>query len=434
MAERDGSDDDRHRHRARGRHNGRVTPKARVWPDGEPGLAPLDGIVAALESFDHIGDAAPLDAEIRMSRFLAMLGAGGPPDETDDEPDHEELLNGIVEVCLQHLPHDPPRVVLDFLWVLDAMDLGWVHWPLRRSLAQSRYPSRPAWAMDVGQADIVATHRIAHETGDGFDLAIVARHRSAPTDHVVAVYLDRTLGGLATDLLVHGDADEYLRLADEEPGMTREPLDPGVAAATIDQAIDATFAAGVPAAVSDEFAALWAVTEHYLAKLPPGGAPLPDPPVASPEECAAVVDRFLDGFAGMAHRRDRDVLLAAVEFVAEDLGGDPLRWTAPVTQLVVAGWLPLSGLDEDVAARFPHVLRAFVPWAHHQQGWGDRYLADALAALDRGTALGAGDGPGSGEATTGRVDILEQAVAAGVDLDDEAQLDAFLDRYLDESD
>ena len=37
-------------------------------------------------------------------------------------------------------------------------------------------------------------------------------------------------------------------------------------------------------------------------------------------------------------------------------------------------------------------------------------------------------GPSSG----GRVEILEQALAEGVDLDDEEALDAFLDRYLDE--
>lgn len=399
-----------------------------MWPENEAGLPPIEGIVAALESFEGIGDASPLDIELHVSRFLAMLGAGGPLDESPDEPGHEELLNGIVEVCLHHLDHDPPRIVLDFLWVLDAMDLGWVHWPLRRRLEQSRFPNRPAWAMDVGQAEIVGCHRIAHETGDGFDMAIVARHRSAPVDHVVAVYIDRTLGGLATDLLVHADADEYLRLADENEGMTRQQVDPAVAGATVDEAIDATFSAGVPPAVADEFASLWAITEHYLAKLPPGGAPLPDPPVASSEECAQVVDEFLEGLTGMAHHRDREPLLAAVEFVAEELGGDPLRWTAPVTQLVVAGWLPLSGFDDDVEERFPSVLRAFVPWAHHRKGWGDRYLDEVRTALDRGAERRAAQEDGG--APSGRVDILEQAVAAGIDLDDEAELDAFLDRYL----
>ncbi len=418
----------RHQHHRRGSSNGRVTPSARVWPEAEAGPPPLEGIVAALQMFAGVADVAPLEAELRLSTFLNMLGAGEPPDDDPDEPDHEELLNGIVEVCLHHLDQDPPRVVLDFLWVLDAMDLGWVHWPLRRRLASSRYPNRPAWAMDIGQAEVRSTLRIAHETGDGFDVAIVARHRSAPRDHVVAVYVDRTVGGLATDLLVHDDAEDYLRLVDENAGMERDDIDPAVAAATIDEAIDATFSAGVPPAVAEEFGPLWAITEHYLAKLPAGGAPLPDPPVASSEECAEVADRFLDGLTGMAHRRDREPLLAALEFVSDELGGDPLRWTAPVTQVVVAGWLPLSGFEDDVVERFPALLRAFVPWAHHQKGWVDRYLDEALSALDDAVARLPGDGAPPG----GRVEILEQAIAAGVDLDDEEALDAFLDQYLDE--
>ena len=52
---------------------------------------------------------------------------------------------------------------------------------------------------------------------------------------------------------------------------------------------------------------------------------------------AAIVDRFLGGLDGMAHKLDRDVLLDAVGLVAEELGGDPLRWSAPVTQLIRAG-------------------------------------------------------------------------------------------------
>lgn len=416
----------------RGHRNGRVTPPKRVWPEDEPALPPLDGIVAALESFEDIGDAGPLDVELQVSRFLAMLGAGAAPPEEPDEPDHEELLNGIVEVCLAHLEQHPPRVVLDFLWVLDAFDPGWVHWPLRRRLEAAAVPARPAWAMDVGQAEVVGTHHIRHETGDGFDVAIVARHRSAPRDHVVAVYVDRTLGGLASDLLVHDDAAQYLRLADDDAGMTREVLDPATAAATIDEAVDATFAARVPPTVADGFAPLWAIVEHYVAKLPPGGAPLPPPSPASPEECAAVVDRFLDGLTGMAHRRDREVLLAAVELVNDELGGDPLRWTAPVTQLVLRGWLPLSGFDEAVNERLPDLLRAFVPWAHAEEGWGQRYLDEALSVLedpDEGDTPD--DGPAGAEQGAGRVEILEQAVAAGVDLDDEAALDAFLDEYLE---
>lgn len=410
----------------RGSGGGRVTPSARVWPEGQAGLPPLDGIVAALEGFTQIGDRSPLEIELQVSQFLGQLGAGGAP-PAPGEPRHEELVNGIVELCLHHLEASPPRVVLDFLWVLDAFDPGWLEWPLRKRLAAASLPDRPAWAMDVGQAEVRSAHRVEHETGDGFDIALVARHRSADRDHVVAVYVDRTLGGLATDLLVHDDAAEYLRLSDDAEGMHIVELDPGVAAATIDDAIDATLAAGVPAAVADGFSPQWAMVEHYVAKLPADAEPLAPAPPATSQECEALVDRFLGGLDGMAHKRDREPLLAAVGFVTEELGGDPLRWSAPVTQLILGGWLPLSGFDEAVVERFPKVLRAFVPWAHREHGWGDRYLTEALQVV---RAAEAGELPGPSQ--SGQVEILEQAVAAGVDLDDEAALDAFLDDYLDD--
>jgi hypothetical protein len=114
-----------------------------------------------------------------------------------------------------------------------------------------------------------------------------------------------------------------------------------------------------------------------------------------------------------------------VGFVTDELGGDPLRWSPAVTQLVLGGWLPFAVEDAEVAGRFGQVLRAFVPWAQRERGWGDRYLAATLEAID---AVEAGGAPETG----GRVEILEQALAEGVDLDDEEALDAFLDRYLDE--
>jgi hypothetical protein len=410
----------------RGPRSGRTSPPTSVWSDDEVGLPPLDGVVAALEGFVGVGDRSPLEIELTVSQFLGQLGAGAAP-PAPGEADHEQLLNGVVELCLLHLEESPPRVVLDFLWVLDAFDPGWVHWPLRERLATSPLPARPAWAMDVGQAELRSAHRVAHETGDGFDVALVARHRSAERDHVVAVYVDRTLGGLATDLLVHDDAEEYLRLSREAPGMRVDELDPAVAAATVDDAMDATFAAGVPVAVAEGFSPQWVVVEHYLAKCPPGGSAVPEPEAPPTAEQEALVDRFLADHADAVPDADRALLVEAVGFVAAELGGDPLRWSPAVTQLVLGGWLPLAVSDEEVGARLPALLRSFLPWAHDEQGWVDRYLDQALEVV---RAAEAGELPGP--RTSGQVEILEQAVAAGVDLDDEDALDEFLDRYLDD--
>jgi hypothetical protein len=401
---------------------------APLLPDDEADTPPVEGIVPALASFEKIADASPLDVELRLSAFLGELGAGSPAGTDPGEPSEEVLVNGLVEVCLHHLGSDPPRVLLDFLWVVDAFGLGYLQSPLRERLRDSPFPSSPAWVLPVGRAEITGTHLVTHELGDGYDVAVTARHPGADADHVVAVYVDSNLGGLARDLLVHPDADTFLRMSAEAPGMIVVPVDPASAAASIDEALERTMDRGEAAPVADQFTSLFSIVEHYVAKLPTGGSPVAGRSPASPAEKREVVDGFLASTAGAAHVGSRQLLADAVEFVADDLGGDPLRWSPAVTHLVAAAWLPASDHGPDDAARLTAVLRDFLPWVHAAEGWGERYLSDALAVLE---AVPDEAGSDSG---TGRVEVLEAAVAAGVDLDDEAALDAFLDDYLEEDD
>lgn len=396
-----------------------------MWGPDEVGLPPLDGVVPALASFDRIGDASPLDIELRMSEFLGHLGAGSLAEPEIGEPDHEELLNGLVEVCLHHLDEAPPRVVVDFCWVVDAFDPGYVQWPLHDRLVGAELPGSPAWLHAVGEATITGASTVGHETGDGYDVVLTARHPGAESDHVLAVYVDRTLGDLAKDVLVHPDAAKFLELAHDDEAMIVTEITPATAAATIDEALDATFEAGAIVPVSDTFASLFSIVEHYVAKLPTDGSPLAPPDRSTPDEQAALVDAFLRSDAGAVHAPDRDVLLTAVEFVVDEVGGEADRWSPVVTHLVMAGWLPRADLDEPSLTRFGDLVRDFVPWVHALRGWDGRYVADTLAIVD--AVEGEVDEAQSG----GRVEILDQAVAAGVDLDDEAALDAFLDEYLD---
>lgn len=397
-----------------------------MWPAEEEGLPPLEGIVPALASFDRIGDVSPLDIELRMSEFLGHLGAGRLEEPEPDEPDHEELLNGLVEVSLHHLDASPPRVILDFCWIVDAFDPGYVQWPLHEKLAGSSVPPMPAWLMAVGNASAMAAYTVGHETGDGYDVVLTARHPGAERDHVLAVYVDRTLGGLAKDVLVHEDAAKFLELAHDDEAMVVTEIDLATAAATIDEALDETFEGGAIVPVSDTFGPLFSIVEHYVAKLPTDGTALTPPTPSTVDEQAALVDAFLSDDAGAGHTEDRSALLAATEFVVDEVGGEADRWSPVVAHLVMAGWLPRADLDVGALTRFGGVLRDFVPWVHARRGWADRYVADTVAIIDAVEAEV--DDAQSG----GRVEILEQAVAAGVDLDDEEALDAFLDSYLEQ--
>lgn len=397
-----------------------------MWAADEPGLPPLEGIVPALASFDRIGDESPLDIELRASEFLGHLGAGRLDELSADEPSHEELLNGLIEVSLHHLGEVPPRVIVDFCWVMDAFDPGYIQWPLREGLESGSVPAVPAWLMAVGKAVPTGAWTVGHETGDGFDVVITARHPGADADHVVAVYVDRTLGGLAKDVLVHPEAATFLDLANEDEAMVVAELDLAAAGATIDAAIDATFEAGAMVPVSDTFSSMFSIVEHYVAKLPTMGDAVAMPDPSTPDEQTALVDAFMASDAGADHDVDRDVLLQAVAFVVDEVGGEADRWSPVVVHLVMAGWLPRADLDEASLARFGDLLRSFVPWVHAERGWADRYVADTVAIID------AVENEVDDAQASGRVEILEEAVAAGVDLDDEAALDAFLDSYLDQ--
>ncbi|MDZ7674246.1 MAG: hypothetical protein U5K30_04165 [Acidimicrobiales bacterium] len=244
--------------------SGRVPP--RVWPADEPGLPPIDGVVAALGGFVGIGDATPLEIELEVSAFLGALGAGAVGEADLDDHEHEHLINGVVEVCLHHLDEQPPRVVLDFCWVLDAFDLGYLHWPLHERLGLADLPMAPAWAVPVGRAEITGARLISYDSEAARELVLLARHPTATIDHVVAVSVEDDDGhGVASDLLVHADADDFFEIVDEDPDMSVTDADPAELAALIDAALDRTFA-GDGVDVSDRFAARYSVLEHYLAK------------------------------------------------------------------------------------------------------------------------------------------------------------------------
>lgn len=251
----------------------RVPP--RVWPAEERGLPPIEGVVAALGGFVGIGDASPLEIELEISAFLGELGAGAVGEPDLDDHEHEDLINGVVEVCLHHLDEQPPRVVLDFCWVLDAFGLGYLHWPLHDRLGLAQLPQAPAWAAAVGRAEITGARLITYDTEDAREVVLLARHPTAPNDHVVAVSVEPGAdgrGGMASDLLVHADADDFFRIVEEDPDMIVAELEADEAADMIDAAIDAAFAAGGEG-VSDRFPARYSVLEHYLAKarVQPGG-------------------------------------------------------------------------------------------------------------------------------------------------------------------
>jgi hypothetical protein len=76
----------------------------------------------------------------------------------------------------------------------------------------------------------------------------------------------------------------------------------------------------------------------------------------------------------------REIVQTVVETAHGLLNGDPLRVTPQSIELLS---MALQGSDLGLESRalVPLVLRAYVPYAQEQKGWGDRFLADTLLAI-----------------------------------------------------
>jgi hypothetical protein len=128
---------------------------------------------------------------------------------------------------------------------------------------------------------------------------------------------------------------------------------------------------------------------HYIEALPQGFE-LPEREPLADEERDAAVDAFLESPQGQAlvaspdfadEAVAREVVQAIVVTAHDLLNGRPLRLTPQSTSLLGLA-LQGSDLDDQRRALLPAALRAFVPYAHEANGWGDRFLAETLAAID----------------------------------------------------
>jgi len=127
---------------------------------------------------------------------------------------------------------------------------------------------------------------------------------------------------------------------------------------------------------------------HYVDTLPEGFE-LPEREPLADDERDVIVNAFLESSHGQVLAESPEFsddavlrdLVATVVVTAHDLlNGQPLRLTPQSIELLsmaVRG----GDLDDERLTLVPLVLRAFVPYAHERNGWGDRYLADTLLAI-----------------------------------------------------
>jgi hypothetical protein len=125
---------------------------------------------------------------------------------------------------------------------------------------------------------------------------------------------------------------------------------------------------------------------HYAESLPEGFELAERQPMAD-DERDAIVDAFLRSAHGQTLSPEfpdetalREIAQTVVVTAHDLLNGRPLRVTPQSIELLMMA-LQGSEVANERVTTSPAVMRAYVAYAHEQNGWGDRFLADTLLAI-----------------------------------------------------
>lgn len=376
-----------------------------------------------------------LDAECWASSASAVWSAKSPLMQVDPE----ELFGLGLIAALERIADAPAMAALRALSAGGSRQVAEASREAAERLA-ARDLAEPAWAADLGTARPTEA-RIMSETAfdDGVSV-LVGFEGPGEDDHVVGAYIDHNLGGMAKDLLLVpgplAKVVEVARVGGELEGaiggaeIRIEPLALELAAARIRAALELTeMTLGPP--LGEDFHALRSLLDARLRLLPEGGE-VPEVPEVSAAERDSLLEAFLRSREGRRFREDEDaadMASLAIGFCADYLDGRPLRWSPAVVEIFMLDWLPRKVLREpEFFERVPEVLPAWIRYAGRRRRtpteaveltassvteWGDDLL-EAVLDEDRWDPA---------------KEFAMAAQEAGIDLGDEAQVQAFVERY-----
>jgi hypothetical protein len=372
---------------------------------------------------------SPLDAELWASYLLGTMWER----RTDlllDEFEQYELVYGVPIVEAIAATKGPgARIALTAIAAVDDGELG----PVARDLAGDlpRHESEPSWLRYVGESTITSAAVMSEDIfDDGATVFLEARHATGET-HAVGVYIDNNLGVMAKDILLADSIDSVAQAIRQNPpdagDITLVEIEPGAAAAQTIVAMELTDTTLGPL-VTENYAELRALAVLRADETP--GLVMPeDRPEISPAERDALRDEFLSAPEGSGFAADGDEACAvslAIDFCADYVDGRPLRWSPPVVELFMAGWLPRKVLaDADLLAAVPAALDAWVRFAGRKRGipeWAIKLTQDEIPSWRDEMRRTANDASSGGPAKH----FLTAAQAAGVDLSDQQALNTFM--------
>ena len=223
--------------------------------------------------------------------------------------------------------------------------------------------------------------------GDGDDYLLELLLATGET-LTVLVYVDHNLGGIVKDAFVIPDSldavQTVVREKIDDPETTLADLDPAVARAEVERAID-WGARTVPQPQSDSWPAARPLVEWVLRMLPRGGQVRPTREW-SEEELAALREEFFGSpYAEDVDGDDEHGLLEDITWYAAGWGSrDPLRWSEVRVEILLTDWIPRKVVaDPRYLAKAPALLRRFIAFCHDRVGLRPALTKEVLAAVDR---------------------------------------------------
>ncbi|MFI7606987.1 hypothetical protein ACIBTV_17855 [Micromonospora sp. NPDC049366] len=304
----------------------------------------------------------------------------------------------------------------------------------------------PAWSGQLGRVHLTGTWAYGDVYGDQTSyLATFAYDEAAGgPEHALVALVDHNIG-ITKDVFVGGPAERILDQvrqmcsADDLTWFRTE--DPGRMRAEVDRHLLITDDLGE---LPDEgsLATDRALVGARLALLPTAAVPLAAVPTPlSATDRTDLVRRFLA--APEAVQAGLDAVdgpeLASLHFCISLLldhsatfpDADPLRWSPAVAGLFLLDWVHRRAvLDMDDAAMLPRVLRAWVRYAGRRRGLPEAAVEQTAAAVDEMVPEFARL-YSTGERRSPATAAVAQLMADGVDPDDPAALDAWIEANRD---
>ena len=359
---------------------GRVTAKTprdasapQASGEGTQATLPIETLQNILGDVDHLRNAEPLAIEIRASFAWGLMQRSAGL----------ELFRAVLATLNDGLRRGSPDA-RDYMRMLATVAEKGVAKQFAQLLRQAAIVALPPrWVNYAGRAVVETAYIYEYELGDTYTVNLICRYPGAEGQHEIVSFIDANFGWFV-DIGAFGKASP---IDDELVDVRRREISLDEARAHIERAL------GFAPALMDhpdaaKIVARLRLIAHYVDTLPTGFELAERQPLAD-DERDAIVDAFLESAHGQALVESPDIadeaaareLVQVVVVTAHDLlNGQPLRLT-PQSISLLSMALEGSDLEEQQVALLPTVLRAFVPYAHEQKGWADRFLADTLSAI-----------------------------------------------------